>query len=1397
MVADEALQPRKSPWRQKRVWIPLLLLALLLIAAFGAVRWIDSAAGHRYIIAQIEKQRPENGLRIGIGAIEGSVFRNAVLRDLELSDPRGAFLRVAETRLDWRPLSWLFRELHIRELEAAKANLLRLPELIPPKQPQPLLPDFDIFIGRFVFDSVTIDQAITGTTQSASLSGALDIRSGRAVVSLNGKTAVSGDSLTLALNAEPEQRRFDLDGQVNMPINGVLARYLKLDRPIAARINGDGDWESWNGSLLIKSDTIRLANAGLALRSGIFGLSGTAQSALFPAGLAQRLTAPEVRIRGSGEYADKVIRLQGTARTLALALTAKGGIDLGRNALDAMRIDLGIAQPGQLAANLASTGGGSIAGEAVRLQAILNGPLQELRYQYLLASPRVILGKTELVNLQVEGKGRRDAVGWSIPVEASMAGVEGNGELIERIARNLTLVGMIRAEKGRITSTPITIKTAEASGVAKVDAVLASGDYLITLDAQALGFEQKGVGRANVLANLRFTPGTGGIALAGDAKAQLLRLDNDFLRQLAGGLPSLTTGLSLTQDRRLAFNALKIVSPKLTLSADGRQLPEGAFAFVGNGTHSQYGRFDIDLKGLLDRPNVDLLLYNPMDAAGLSRVRLALVPEARGFTFGTSGGSTLGPFDGNGAILLPAGGQALIRFDRLNVSDTIATGTVRPGADGLDGNFTLAGGGVEGTILLRPNGNSQIVRADLTARNARFTGRFPLAIRVGKLEADMVLADGRSTVDATVSAQGISRGSLMIGRLAANAKLVNGSGSATASISGTRGSSFALQGSAQITLDRYSIAASGEFENRPLRLTRNMVITRTGDGWRVAPTALRYAGGEVRFAGLVGQGSSELSLQFAKMPLTLLDIGFDGLGLGGIASGTAEFRQSGDAMPTGSAKLNVRGLTRSGLVMTSAPADLGLNLALTSRNLAARGVINSGGKTIGRLQARITGIDNGPNWSNSIRTAPLFAQARFVGGAESLWRLTGVETFDLTGTVALTADIRGSVANPQIEGRAQTGNARLESPLTGTVVSGIKADGQFDGSRLRFERFTGNTSGGGTVSGSGSFDLATGAGEGIGIDLKLIADRAVLIARDDFAATVSGPIAITSNRGGGIISGDVTLNRSFFRFGRAQATASLPNIKTREINRRADERPLVIVDRPWRFALTATAPSRLMVEGLGLDSEWRAKLQVSGPVDNFALTGDANMIRGDYDFSGRRFQLTRGTIRFIGNRPPNPLLDIVAESRLSDLEAKVMISGTGDRPIIAFSSNPALPEDELLARMLFGTSLTNLSAPEALQLASAVAAMNGNGGLDPINSLRRAVGLDRLRIVAADPNTGQGTSVAVGKYITDRTYVEIITDGQGYSATRLEFQISRWLSLLSTISTIGRQSVNARISRDY
>jgi translocation and assembly module TamB len=681
----------------------------------------------------------------------------------------------------------------------------------------------------------------------------------------------------------------------------------------------------------------------------------------------------------------------------------------------------------------------------------------------------------------------------------------------------------------------------------------------------------------------------------------------------------------------------------------------------------------------------------------------------------------------------------------------------------------------------------------LDARGAEAAGA---TLRRGRIDLVALLDPAGTSIEATASGQGLRRGGLSLARFAGNASLRGGAGTVRASIAGSRGRAFDIQTVTQIAPGRFEVAAQGTLDRRPLRLIEPAIVTREADGWRVAPTRLSFGGGEARVGGRFSGAGSAVEASLTSVPLTILDIGYPRLGLGGAASGKLVFAIAPGRAPTGRIDVTVRGLTRSGLVLSSRPVDVGVAGVLTADRLGVRAVAASGGKVIGRAQALLTPLGSG-DFVRRIADAPLFAQLRYGGPADTLWRLTGVELFDLSGPVAIGADVRGRLSRPVIAGTIQATGARIESATTGTILTNVQASGRFGGSRLAIDHFAADAGRGGRVEGTGQFDF--GAARGIGLDLRVQADNALMIARDDIGATVSGPLTFKSDGVGGTVSGDIVLNRSRYRLGQATAASATPRINVREINVPGgvdeDDAP---VTRPWTLALRARAPGQVRVSGLGLTSEWAADLRIAGTPTNPAITGRANLIRGDYEFAGREFELERGIIRFAGEVPANPALDIEANADATGLNASIRVTGTALKPEIGFASTPALPQDELLSRLLFGTSITNLSAPEALQLAAAVAALQGgDAGLNPINAVRRAAGLDRLRILPADPQTGQATSVAAGKYVTRRLYAEIVTDGQGYSATRVEFQVTRWLSILSSISTLGRQSANVRVSRDY
>ncbi|MFM2371506.1 MAG: hypothetical protein RIS85_1228, partial [Pseudomonadota bacterium] len=650
-------------------------------------------------------------------------------------------------------------------------------------------------------------------------------------------------------------------------------------------------------------------------------------------------------------------------------------------------------------------------------------------------------------------------------------------------------------------------------------------------------------------------------------------------------------------------------------------------------------------------------------------------------------------------------------------------------------------------------------------------------------------------------AEGIGMGKIFIGRLAASAYVQDGSGSVTASVSGRRGTRFALQGTAAFAPDQIVTYVSGEYAGRAVSMPRRAVLTRVteenGGGWQLAPTQISFGRGILIAEGHVLGGPTELKLMLSRMPLSVVDIVVADLGLGGVASGIVEYRNDGQGAPSGKAALMVKGLSRSGLVLTSRPVDLALVAQLDADAVQTRAVIREGGDVRGRLQARVGGLPRGGGFMDRLEAGQLAGQFRYSGPADALWRLSGVEVFDLTGPIGARADISGTIAAPVLRGAVSSKGLRLQSTLTGTDLRNVEMAGTFTDSSLALARFSGVTDNGGRVSGSGTIGLADLSEHGPSIDLRMSAQNAQLINRDDMAATVTGPLRIVSSGVGGTIAGRVRIERARWALGSASAVEDLPSIPTREINAPADRAPARVAAAPWRFLIDAAGANRIDVRGLGLDSEWGADIRLRGTTAAPQIFGNVDLVRGGYEFAGKRFELTRGRIRFAGEVPIDPRLDIVAEGDANNISAKISIMGSAMAPTITFSSTPSLPEEELLSRLLFGSSITQISAAEAVQLASALASLRGGGGLDPINKLRAAIGLDRLRIVGADPSIGAGTRIAVGKYIGRRFFVELVTDGAGYSATSVEFRITRWLALLATMSTIGDESINLKASKDY
>lgn len=1401
MVEEETVVA-ETPRRRRHVrraakWTGIILgaLALLIVAA---VVLLNTPIGQRALTERIAAQTLPNGLNIRIGRIEGDLYGKAVLRDVRLSDLKGVFATIPRAEVDWRPTAWLSNRLDIRSFAARRATLLRVPEFRPGDPDAPFLPGFDISIDRLTIDNLTLARGIAGpNAQRVDLDGEVQVTDRRLVVNSRGRFGRT-DSYAFKIDAEPDGNDFDLGLDYRAAADGPVAQMLGAEAAWRAQIGGEGTWRQWNGRALVRRDGERFAAFRLTNRAGLFRILGQAYPGEMLAGPLAALTGNAISVDASARVAERRVDGRYVVLGRGLDIRANGLIDLAQNRAEDLVVGASLRRPLVVAGTRI---------EQSSLAGTVDGEFTDLTLEHTLRIGRLTSGTTQLAGLVQQGTATYDGTRWTLPLDARVGRVRTGTAMLDPRLVNGRVTGAIRLTGARLESDRLRIAFPNTSAAITLAGDVSRGTYRVdgTVDARQLVLED--VGRAN--GSAKITLDIGGRtpwALVAGISARIAPLSNATLANLAGNSIAVRGGLNLGSNRPIAFSRLIVDGARLDMVLNGR-VQGGRTTLAGRGRQADYGPFTVEATITGAGPRATLVFANPYPAAGLRDVRVALEPRGDGFRIATSGQSLLGPFDGLLGLTMPRGGATRIAVDRLTVSNTQVTGALTLGRGAVAGRLALAGGGLDGTIALAARGGGQGLNVDLRARNASFGGVTPITIARADIQGQGTISQANTTFSGTARGAGLSYGTLFVGRFAAQGQINNGVGQVDASIAGRRASSFALDLNAQFAQRRIAVAARGELAGRKITMPRRAVLTALqGGGWQLAPAQVNFGGGAMVASGRLGGGDLQLGLQLASMPLSLLDIAGADLGLGGTVSGLVNYGRGPDGLPRGDARVMVDDLSRSGLVLSSKPVDLALVANLSATELVARAVFRNEDIQRGRLQARISALPAGRDLVDRLRAGRLFAQLRYQGAAESLWRLAAIEAFDMTGPVSIGADATGTLADPLVRGAVSSDNLRVRSALSGTDIRSVRVRGTFTGSRLAIRSFAGKADNGGDISGSGTVDLA-GLGErvqgrflqvrGPKLDLRAAARNAHLLDANGLSATVTGPLRIVSDGLGGTIAGRVRIDEASWALGSAAQNQKLPRIATREINVPDDIGPANAAGSTWRYLINASADSRIDVRGMGLDSEWGANILLRGTTDAPRIGGRAEVVRGAYSFAGTRFELTRGIISFDENVPIDPRLDIAAETSTTGLTVRVRVTGNAQEPQIDFTSVPSLPEEEILARLLFGGSITTLSATDALQLGAAVASLRGGGGLDPINRLRSAIGLDRLRIVPADPTINRQTGVALGKNIGRRFYVEIVTDGRGYSATALEFRVTNWLSLLATVSTVGRQSAVAKISRDY
>ncbi len=1384
-------------WR--RVAIGAAALSALLFALLvSSYILLDTQPGRNFVARQIAAFELENGLNIRIGRIEGSIYGNAILRDVRFRDPKGDFARAPEIRLDWNPFAYLNRGIDINALTAPTLNVSRLPAFrVVPDRGEPLLPDIDIRIDQLQVDRIVVARSVTGQEQIASLSGKVQIADRRAVIDATAGS-LRGDRIVLKLDAVPDDNRFDVDLKLDAPAKGLVAGLVGRAAPIKANLTGRGSWRKWDGKLTAQLASDNIANLALTARDGTFAVKGTAApSKLMADSLLMRALSPVATVDMAATFAERTAKIDGTVRSAAIALDANGVADLGGGSFKDLALNFRIFRPAII--------GASVSGSNIQGKALLNGSFAAPVIAYSANADRIAFDATTFEGVTITGEAQTRPDRFVIPVNARARRVTGINQIAGGLLTNVRVNGDLAIANGRLLSDNLKIRSDRVNATALLVGDIDKGFYTGALNGKVDGFEVSSVGLFNVVTDIDLETTLGrGYALVGTVKARSTRLFSAGVQNFLGGQMFVNAGIRYGTNGILQITRARVVSPLFRLnSGNGTYATEGGrVVFNGRGYSNQYGPVSVAMTGTFDRPTYRITATSPGFGVGMSSVVGVVTRSLRGYAIAITGSTAYGPISGD-VDVLSGNGPLTIDILRGDFAGIGISGRIRQAKSGpFVGALTGAGSGFDGTIALSAQGAYQRVVVDAVALNAALSGAEKLAIGRGIINADIILYDSPQIVaDVQVENAQVRDVSLAAARAKVNYRA--GKGTAQILAEGRSQVPFRIAGNADFTPQLWRVAAKGRANGIDFSTDGPVRIVPRRNSYDILPATINVADGKLRLAGSYGN-LINIQSRLEKVDIAVLNPFLPGLGLSGRASGSFDWSQASlAAFPQADARLEITRFARTNLGSRSQPVDISLVGRLLPTGGNARAIIRRRGAAVGRLQIDLTPLPPGnASWTERLLAAPLSGGIRYNGPADTLFSLAALADQSLTGNIGVAADFSGRVQTPRLTGVVRANDLVYENDVYGTRLTKLRVRGLFTNDQLEVTELSAQA-GDGTITGKGFVNLS--AAKGFPVQLNLDLDRARVARSELISTTATGQISVTNTAdGAALISGKLRLPETRFKIIRqgAAKVATLTGIRRKAPTGRArvsgDADAISSLPSNWKLDIRLEAPDELYVSGMGLESEWGAKLRITGTSDAPLISGEMELVRGTLGFAGRSFELESGRISFNGGPATNPSIRVAAASEVDGTTVRVNIRGTGQNPDISFSSTPALPQDEIMARILFGNSIGELSAIQAVQLAGSLNSLRGGaGGLNPLGVLQSATGLDRLRLLGADEKTGREMAVAFGQYITNDVYVEIVTDARGYTATQLEISLTPALSVLSQIGSGGTSNVNVRYKKDY
>ncbi len=342
------------------------------------------------------------------------------------------------------------------------------------------------------------------------------------------------------------------------------------------------------------------------------------------------------------------------------------------------------------------------------------------------------------------------------------------------------------------------------------------------------------------------------------------------------------------------------------------------------------------------------------------------------------------------------------------------------------------------------------------------------------------------------------------------------------------------------------------------------------------------------------------------------------------------------------------------------------------------------------------------------------------------WLGTGDRIF---GDITLNLHGKGPMDSPVLEGFVDLDHGLYEHNEVGTFYQNITIRTHAQGRRLVITRFdaqdvTNNHDPAyGQLRGEGWVDFSNILAPVFHVPMHL--EHLRISQNDGFISDASGTLLIAGIGTGVGCKGEVTLEKAEY-FIAENSEKMIPRIIDQKISHKNLQPQNTGTAFPLDI-LVHVPTGAFKVTGTGADSSWKGDIYVKKSIVNPFLVGSVELHEGTLDILGKVLKITHGMVTFVDDDRNNPRLDIKAVKDLGDgVIVAIEIKGTGSHTMIDFTSTPSMAKEEVLALLLFGKKLGEVSVLQSIQLAELTKSNHASSKAGFFEKMRTSLGFDQF-----------------------------------------------------------------------